>query len=458
MLGWYGGLSPQDTHKHMRLSLKKPLVKEDWHKMWETQAWNHDFVQKGLFRALMFLDSRDSLNMSQSEPRDQNLSLVGTGSQPPRLIMGPNLLLGAMAGAPRFTVPMRVVGVWGFQGWGKVFLAWQMSESLYKIKVFYNIYIYTLYIYTIYIYTIYIHIYIYMYIYTYIYVHTLLYAYFLGWLLPSHWIQVEPGDFPLRWAVWWISPCPRGSFWFCWSPSWSIRPTRPLRRRREVYAPNVAEMLCLKRDWRWWDMTEIRKSPSRPFLLANRAPSRPFKPCGRSGTVRWPGTVVGHPAVVWRAGWRPGNLERVNGWVVNFEVVQKWFRLDDTVMMTCIFPLAFIRSSCVFTRRFWHKGWLGRPCPLVASSIFVGRSSRFCCSVSLGWSEFFTHLDDHNPVKEKQTCSKLLLGSLVIHDFFGHFTGIFFPPRWAWQGEDRLSKNPIERCLRPLGLQIDVSW
>ena len=47
--------------------------------------------------------------VSSSVPRFDSLSWLNhvTGTQPPRLIMGPNLLLGAMAGAPRFTVRLQ---------------------------------------------------------------------------------------------------------------------------------------------------------------------------------------------------------------------------------------------------------------------------------------------------------------------------------------------------------------
>ena len=87
--------------------------------------------------------------------------------------MGPNLLLGAMAGAPSFTVLLPMTGcAWSMRIPSKVKQGCSSLANVGQIQTtaFYPVYI------TVYI--------------SYIYI----YAYFSWWFLPSNWIQLEPGQ------------------------------------------------------------------------------------------------------------------------------------------------------------------------------------------------------------------------------------------------------------------------
>ena len=94
-------------------------------------------------------------------------------------------------------------------------------------------------------------------------------------------------------------------------------------------------------------------------------------PCGKPGPFQAVQTLrkERHGQVAGQRGWAlscclEGCLE------MSCEVVQKWLRVDDTVMMTCIF---WGNLSCIyeiqlrFHSKIRHEGWLGRHCPLVTS-------------------------------------------------------------------------------------------
>ena len=145
--------------------------------------------------------------VSSSVPRFDSLSWLNhvTGTQPPRLIMGPNLLLGAMAGHQGSRSGCNSCA-WSMRIPRKVKQGCSCLANVGQIVQDYCV----LYIFILYI---------------------LLYAYFLGWLLPSNWIQLEPGQWP-RFEVGSVMnfSLPSWLILICWSPSWCIRPTRPLRR------------------------------------------------------------------------------------------------------------------------------------------------------------------------------------------------------------------------------------